>query len=267
MRVALGGVNAGFAAASERRHIPRVTRLRHAPSARARARARPLRAAPRASSSRCCAASSRDDWDRPTACALWSVRDIAAHLLDDDLRRLSFHRDGQPPPAAVPIERHSDAGGVRQPDERGVGGGRAADEPPRDRRPAGGHRAVGRGPVPRHRSVRAGALGGDLGGRGASAALVRRGPRLHRALAAPAADPRRGRRAAADRARVAASRARSVRSGAAGRVSGDRRPPRGARVRVAIEGAAGGDWTLRRERGRLAPLRRRGARTRRRPSP
>ena len=39
-----------------------------------------------------------DDWSRPTACALWSVRDIAAHLLDDDLRRLSFHRDGQPPP-------------------------------------------------------------------------------------------------------------------------------------------------------------------------
>lgn len=38
-----------------------------------------------------------DDWDRPTVCALWSVRDVVAHLLDDDLRRLSFHRDGQPP--------------------------------------------------------------------------------------------------------------------------------------------------------------------------
>jgi uncharacterized protein (TIGR03083 family) len=36
------------------------------------------------------------DWSRPTACALWSVKDIAAHLLDDDLRRLSSHRDGQP---------------------------------------------------------------------------------------------------------------------------------------------------------------------------
>jgi uncharacterized protein (TIGR03083 family) len=42
------------------------------------------------------------DWMRPTACALWSVRDIAAHLLDDDLRRLSFHRDGQPPPGGGP---------------------------------------------------------------------------------------------------------------------------------------------------------------------
>ncbi len=41
------------------------------------------------------------DWQRPTVCALWSVRDIVAHLLDDDLRRLSFHRDGQPPPAAA----------------------------------------------------------------------------------------------------------------------------------------------------------------------
>lgn len=46
---------------------------------------------------------SPDDWHRPTACALWSVRDIAAHLLDDDLRRLSFHRDRQPPPESGPV--------------------------------------------------------------------------------------------------------------------------------------------------------------------
>ena len=44
-----------------------------------------------------------EDWGRPTACALWSVHDIAAHLLDDDLRRLSFHRDGQLPQAAGPM--------------------------------------------------------------------------------------------------------------------------------------------------------------------
>jgi uncharacterized protein (TIGR03083 family) len=44
------------------------------------------------------------DWGRPTAARLWSVRDIVAHLLDDDLRRLSFHRDGQPPPGAGPLE-------------------------------------------------------------------------------------------------------------------------------------------------------------------
>jgi uncharacterized protein (TIGR03083 family) len=34
-----------------------------------------------------------DDWSRPTACALWSVKDIVAHLLDSCLRRLSFGRD------------------------------------------------------------------------------------------------------------------------------------------------------------------------------
>lgn len=39
-------------------------------------------------------------WNLPTLCARWSVRDIAAHLLDDDLRRLSSHRDGQALPSA-----------------------------------------------------------------------------------------------------------------------------------------------------------------------
>ena len=44
------------------------------------------------------------DWDRPTLAGAWRVRDVAAHLLDGDLRKLSFHRDGHPPPApAVPI--------------------------------------------------------------------------------------------------------------------------------------------------------------------
>jgi len=33
------------------------------------------------------------DWLEPTACALWSVKDIVAHLLDTCLRRLSFDRD------------------------------------------------------------------------------------------------------------------------------------------------------------------------------
>ena len=41
-----------------------------------------------------------DDWRRPTTAAPWSVHDVTAHLLDDDLRRLSFHRDRQPAPAA-----------------------------------------------------------------------------------------------------------------------------------------------------------------------
>ncbi len=37
------------------------------------------------------------DWSTPTACALWSVKDIVAHLLDSCLRRLSFGRDGLEP--------------------------------------------------------------------------------------------------------------------------------------------------------------------------
>jgi len=47
---------------------------------------------------------SPDDWDRPTACSLWSVKDVAAHLLDGGLRRLSAQRDGHllpPPPGAL----------------------------------------------------------------------------------------------------------------------------------------------------------------------
>lgn len=48
------------------------------------------------------------DWDRPTTCALWSVRDIVAHLLDVDLRRLSFQRDGMLPRPDRPIEAPGD---------------------------------------------------------------------------------------------------------------------------------------------------------------
>jgi uncharacterized protein (TIGR03083 family) len=39
------------------------------------------------------------DWQRPTMAGSWRVRDIAAHLLDTALRRLSFHRDRAIPPA------------------------------------------------------------------------------------------------------------------------------------------------------------------------
>lgn len=35
-----------------------------------------------------------DDWGLPTVCDDWSVKDIAAHLLADDLGRLSRDRDG-----------------------------------------------------------------------------------------------------------------------------------------------------------------------------
>ena len=87
------------------------------------------------------------------------------------------------------------------------------------------------------------------------AALVRRRPRLHRALAAPAADPRRGRRPAADRAASGCTRCSTCSSGRCRSLSGHAGRG-GTSVRVTIEGAAGGDWTLRREAGAVATLRR-----------
>ena len=39
-----------------------------------------------------------DAWDRPTIAGAWRVRDVAAHLLDTTLRRLSFQRDRHTPP-------------------------------------------------------------------------------------------------------------------------------------------------------------------------
>ncbi|MDQ3223076.1 MAG: maleylpyruvate isomerase N-terminal domain-containing protein, partial [Gemmatimonadota bacterium] len=48
------------------------------------------------------------DWSRPTACALWSVKDITAHLLDTTLRRLSFGRDGLETAPDTAISGYSD---------------------------------------------------------------------------------------------------------------------------------------------------------------
>jgi uncharacterized protein (TIGR03083 family) len=48
----------------------------------------------------------QEDWSRPTACAGWSVKDIAAHLLDGSVRRLSFQRDRFRPPSDDPVETY-----------------------------------------------------------------------------------------------------------------------------------------------------------------
>jgi uncharacterized protein (TIGR03083 family) len=48
------------------------------------------------------------DWQLPTACALWSVKDIAAHLLDGNVRRLSFGRDGLTAMPDAPISSYAD---------------------------------------------------------------------------------------------------------------------------------------------------------------
>jgi uncharacterized protein (TIGR03083 family) len=41
-----------------------------------------------------------EDWRRPTVCSRWNVQDIASHLLDGNIRRLSAQRDGYFPPDA-----------------------------------------------------------------------------------------------------------------------------------------------------------------------
>ncbi len=50
-----------------------------------------------------------DDWYKPTAAGAWKVRDIVAHLLDSDVRRLSFQRDNAPQvPPDAPINSYRD---------------------------------------------------------------------------------------------------------------------------------------------------------------
>lgn len=45
---------------------------------------------------------SPEEWNAPTVAGAWTVKDVAAHLLDTTLRRLSMHRDGyEPPPRDV----------------------------------------------------------------------------------------------------------------------------------------------------------------------
>ncbi len=50
---------------------------------------------------------SDEDWYQPTAAGAWKVRDIVAHLLDSDIRRLSFQRDQAPQvPPDAPLESY-----------------------------------------------------------------------------------------------------------------------------------------------------------------
>ena len=44
-----------------------------------------------------------DDWTKPTIARAWQVRDVAAHLLDTQLRRLSMQRDGHALPPDRPL--------------------------------------------------------------------------------------------------------------------------------------------------------------------
>lgn len=42
-----------------------------------------------------------EDWVRPTACSSWSVKDVALHLLGDDVHILSSQRDEHAPAASI----------------------------------------------------------------------------------------------------------------------------------------------------------------------
>ena len=48
-----------------------------------------------------------DAWNRQTLAPQWKVRDVAAHLLDNDLRKIAVYRDGHllPPDAPIASER------------------------------------------------------------------------------------------------------------------------------------------------------------------
>jgi uncharacterized protein (TIGR03083 family) len=49
-----------------------------------------------------------DDWERQTVAPEWRVKDVSAHLLDTQLRKLSFGRDGYTPSPAPVISSHRD---------------------------------------------------------------------------------------------------------------------------------------------------------------
>lgn len=52
-----------------------------------------------------------DEWNAPTVAGEWTVKDVAGHLLDTTLRRLSLHRDGHlPPPGPFEPNRANDEG-------------------------------------------------------------------------------------------------------------------------------------------------------------
>jgi uncharacterized protein (TIGR03083 family) len=48
------------------------------------------------------------DWERPTVAGRWRVRDVAAHLLDGDLRKVSVYRDGHALAPERPIADYRD---------------------------------------------------------------------------------------------------------------------------------------------------------------
>lgn len=49
-----------------------------------------------------------DDWHKPTVARQWRVKDVAAHLLDGNFRRIALHRDGWTVRPGMPINSYND---------------------------------------------------------------------------------------------------------------------------------------------------------------
>jgi len=49
-----------------------------------------------------------EQWEAPTVAGAWRVRDVAAHLLDGELRKLAVYRDGHLLPLEAPIQTDRD---------------------------------------------------------------------------------------------------------------------------------------------------------------
>jgi len=55
-----------------------------------------------------------DKWDAPTVAGAWRVRDVAAHLLDGELRTLAAHRDGHALADGGSVQGYADVVGLVQ---------------------------------------------------------------------------------------------------------------------------------------------------------
>lgn len=44
-----------------------------------------------------------DDWQRPTVCKGWTIKDITAHIVDTELRRITYYRDNYTAPIETDI--------------------------------------------------------------------------------------------------------------------------------------------------------------------
>lgn len=51
---------------------------------------------------------SPEDWMRPTVCSQWDVKDVATHILDGMMRRLSLQRDGYSPGTRKPARSYTE---------------------------------------------------------------------------------------------------------------------------------------------------------------